>query len=473
MAFFELSNKSVNANAEQKAFYPTQSFADFLFSKGLGDLGSVEAIRLYYQCKPFFHAVKKRSTSFCSIRPRVWDENREEFVDDHPVLMRLKHPNPFQSYEAWAMELSEFFDITGNAFPVATGNITRPPLELFNERPQTVDLDEGKNTFYFPQTITVSRKQLSDIYRLDEVRNNGVTTARYYHDRDKEIWHIRDSNLSYTIDGLWGVGKAQPIWLEIQQFIEANVNNLSVLEKGGRPSMIWKWMHDQPMTDPQFVRARQELKKYEGAINAGRQVIADHIEPVPVSINNKDMQFAENRRTVEHDIYNIFDIPLATVIADAMTMDNLKVSDLILWRNAVLPLAGILFGELTRFLLPRYGDFQGRKVEDMKITFNPFDISVLEAAKVRETSELSNIGILTDNELRSQIGWESYEGGDIIYKPMSVLPAGTDRDTDTNLEEPLTKSQKFLEKLMELRRVDGTKVFNETELSSHISEEST
>lgn len=452
---------------DQKAFAGYGSFGSYLISAGNYDLASFEALRLFYLCKPYYHAVTKRSYAFSAIEPRVWDVKQKEFVDDHPVINRLKHPNPFQSYEAWACELSEYFDVVGNSFVLATGRISAEPLELYVERPQNIDLEEGDQTFYFADKIRVSRRLKEDTFLLDIVRQDGVRTARYFNGRDAEIWQIREPNLSYYRAGLWGVARSQAIWLEIQQFIESNVNNLSILQKGGRPSMIWKWLHDQPMTDSQFQRARHELKKYEGALNAGRQVISDNIEPVPVGMTQKDMQFSENRSTVMEDIYSIYDVPLALISSKSMTLDNLKTSELLFWNDSVLPLASQLFGELTRFLLPRYGDFQNRKPQDLKITFNPFDISVLEQAKIRQTADLAKIGILTDNELRADIGFEGYEGGDVIFKPVNLLPAGTDNDTSNNLTEPLTKSSEFLDKLMNLRRVDGSKVFDEAELDNY------
>lgn len=475
MAWFNLSSKGgshalapVPVQNEQKSFFPSSSFGGYLFSTGNGDLASFEALRLFYQCKPYFHAVKKRSYAFSSIKPRVWDSKQEEFVDNHPVLDRLKHPNPFQSYQSWATELAEYFDVTGNSFVLATGRSTDEPIEIYVERPQNIDLQNGNDSFYFPKKITIFRDLQNDVFDLDIVRFDGVRTARYFNpSKDNEIWQIKDTNLSFYRDSLWGISRSQPIWLEVQQFIEANVNNLSILQKGGRPSMIWKWAYDQPMTDPQFERMKQELKKYEGALNAGRQVLGDKIEPVPVGMTQKDMQFSENRITVMEDIYSIYDIPLALISSKSMTLDNLKTSELLFWNDSVLPLASQLLGELSRFLLPRYQGFENRNIEDLKITFNPFDIAVLEQAKVRQTSDLAKIGILTDNELRADIGFEGYEGGDIIYKPMGILPAGTDNDTSTNLDEPLTKSTEFLDKLMQLRRVDGSKVFDEKELAAY------
>lgn len=471
MTWLDIKNKKPSEGVEEKQFNQSGSFAEFLFSSGNGDLGSAEAIQLFYECKPFFQAVKKRSSGFASIKPRIWDVKEKVFVEDHPILTLLKHPNPFQSYQSFAMELAEFYDVTGNAFPLATGNVNRPPLELFNDRPQTINLNDGDTTFYFPNKITVNRQNTTQIFDLDVKRTEGISTARYFSQRDNEIWHIKDTNLSQLNTGLWGMSTALPIFLEIQQFIEANANNLSILTRGGRPSLGWSWTGDAPMTDAQFERTRLELKKYEGSRNAGKMAIIDMLKPEAIASTNKDMQFSENRRTVQEDIYNVYSIPLALISTNAMTLDNLKTSELLLWRDAILPLAVVLFGELTRFLLPRYGNQGKHKLENMQITFNPFDIEVLKAAKIREVTELQKPLILTDNELRTEIGYESLdEGGDSVWKPANLLPAEMDRDTSTNLTQPLSKSDNFIDQLKLMKCPDGSDMYSQEELDAHRNE---
>ena len=169
-------------------------------------------------------------------------------------------------------------------FIVAAANVqvktVRSPLQ--GEKPQTITLRNGKKTFFFPDTITVSRQSDNRTYNLDERRVEGIKTARYIYQRESEIWQIKATNLIELNFALWGVSNAQPLWLEIQQFIEANVNNYSLLRRGGRPSLGWAWTGSSPMSDAQFVRAQQELKKYEGAANAGRMAIIDLLKPEPI-----------------------------------------------------------------------------------------------------------------------------------------------------------------------------------------------
>lgn len=473
MAFLNKS-RSVQPETKNFTFDNPNSFADFLFSGGNGDLGMHEALRLYYKCKPQFHAVRRRAAAFASVEPRVWDSTTKEFVNDHPILAKLKNPNPFQSYEALAHELAEFFDVTGNSFPLATGDVKRPPAEIYVDRPQTITLDQGRQTFFYPDRMTVNQEENTRVYNLDEVRQDGTSTARYFNpDRDQEIWQVKDTNLYSGSAALWGISTAQPVWMEIQQFIESNTNNLSILQRGGRPSLGWSWTGNDPMTDNQFTRAREELKKYTGANNAGRQAIIDKLKPEAIGQTMRDMEFSVNRETMQKDIYTAYNIPLALIMDKAMTLDNLKTAEFLFWRDAALPLTGFLFGEISRFLLPRYGDFKGHKVSDMKITFNPFDIEVLKRQRIMDVGLMQQTMIFTDNEMRTEAGFEELKngGGDIVYKPMNLLPVGEDGDTSGNLKKPIKSidaGDDFVQACKEMKLANGESLFSDAEINGYL-----
>jgi len=477
MAIFDLSKKQISG-IQSKSYTLADGdcgFANFLYSGGNGDLGAAEAIRLYYSCKPLFHAIKKRAGGFASIKPRVWNEKTKLFVDDHPILNSLKNPNPWQAYTSWAHELAEMLDVTGNTFPLATGDVNRPPLELFVDKSQTVSLSMGKNTYGFPAEISVDQENSSRSYDYEDVRYGDVKTARYYNkDKSGEIWQIRESNLMAGDAGMWGIPKAKPLWQEIEQFVASNTNNLSLLERGGQPSMGWTWLGDMPMTDDQFMRAREEVKKYTGAVNAGRQAIVDKLKPEPIAHSLRDMEFSVNRETMQKDIYTTYNIPLALIMDKSMTLDNLKTAEFLLWRDAILPLAGYIFGELGRFLIPRYGDISGNKAGDMSITFNPFDIEVMKRQNIYDVHEMKKIEVFTDNELRTQAGFDKLEteGSDSVWKPSMMIPAETPlmpgNTPTTNTSKSLHSDDIFIDSIKAMQLGDGTPLFTDAEIDSYL-----
>ena len=136
-----------------------------------------------------------------------------------------------------------------------------------------------------------------------------------------------------------------------------------------------------------------------------------------------------------------------------MTMDNLKVSGIQLYDNAVLPLLNGFLSELSQLLLPYYRDAIG-----YKIGYSVSDIDALRTREIDSVSLQSKIGVLTDNELRTMLGYESVTGGDVIYKPANLVQVGQDVDTGSNIEEA---KKRFVEHMREIKNTDGSRAFSD------------
>lgn len=446
--------------------YP-YSFADFLGSGANGDLRALEAIRLYKNCTPFFQSVSMRAEAFSSIPIRVYDTKSKSFLDRHPILDLLDKPNPQDSRTSFLKAYSSFYDITGDCFFMVTGDKGREPLEIYIARPQDVAVESSTipsnlgaaGRYYWQSTY------FNEIYYLDQSNELGGSYRYWNRDGSREFAQVKDFNPMASVNCLRGMPKSAPLWLQIQQFILADTNNRSVLSRGARPSVAWVSKLDEPLTDLQFQRWKEQVQSYEGAINAGRQVLVDNVEPKVISTTNKDMEFSQNRKTVREDIFSCYGIPLSVISSESMTMDNLKVSGLIFYENAVLPLADNLLDELTRLLMPRYKGSEG-----LVLAYNPIDIPALKARAISETMELQKATILSDNELRARVGYESLgDPGDYIFKPSGVAPAEPDKYLEDNLASPdnAEKAQsleRFKKHCKEIIRSDGSRVFSDVEV---------
>jgi len=90
------------------------------------------ALKLYEQCSPLFMVVDKIVSAYINVPFRIKDKNTDEFIENHPVLELLEKPNSDESEFSFKESLATSFLITGNAFLIASGNINREPLELYN-----------------------------------------------------------------------------------------------------------------------------------------------------------------------------------------------------------------------------------------------------------------------------------------------------------------------------------------------------
>ena len=144
-----------------------------------------------------------------------------------------------------------------------------------------------------------------------------------------------------------------------------------------------------------------------------------------------------------------------------MTYSNFAAAQIALYDRAVLPQAKFLLSQLGNALLYRYGEDWKR----YEITIDEKDIPALITRRLENGKVLSSIAVNTDNEIRAEIGYDSMEGGDVVYKPSNMIPAVED-DMDESSSETLTEdelkanlrsrfSEEDVVRLMDKRRNNG------------------
>ena len=412
------------------------AFIDYLSDNGYSDLAAYAAITMYKKVMPFFTAVDRRAESFAQIPIRVRDRRTGVFLENHPALDLLQAPNADLSQIEFLEQYASYFDITGDSFLVASGRLEKPPLELATIGPQLVDFSDRGFKFGMlnvPDYIRVNRIDRGQIsYPAKEIPNLGL---RFYSElENSEVWHTRAFNPTRTSSRFCGMSKAQPLWLELQQFVEGNINNLSNLQRGTRVSMAWVNNRGEELTETQWARMQEEAQKYSGSRNAGGTPILDGMDVKPIQQSNRDLEFDKLMQSTFARIANAYKIPLALLLPNTMTMDNLKTSMLQMFDDATLPLANRLYNELTRFLMPRY-----KGSEYLEFAYNENDIPALRQRILESAKMQSDININTPNELRAVIGDKplSNEGNTVLIQS-SMVPLGfanTPNNTDT--DEPI------------------------------------
>ena len=403
------------------------AFADFLTTGGNGDLSAFVAIQMYTDAMPFYNAVDMRARHYSQIPIRVQDKSSKEFIEKHPVLDLLANPNADVSGLEFSYACASYFDITGNNFLLATGRVENPPLELIVAPPQNISFGPSSKfgLLNVPNWIqmTSSSNGLTEMFFPEEIREGDQTVIRFYNRlRDKEIWHTRLFNPKRNAGLFWGMSKAKPIFLEIQQYLSGNNNNWSILKRGSRMSIAWINNRGTELTETQWERVQEQADKYRGDTNAGGTPILDGMDVKDIQSKNTDMQFKELQEAMLSGVSIIYGIPLALLLDKSMTQNNLETGQLMLYDNAVLPLATYKYDELTRFLLPRY-----KGSENLKFAFSEFDIPSLRPRMLDNAKKQKELNVNTTDEIRILIGDEpGVEGGDKIMVSSTLVPLGVD-----------------------------------------------
>lgn len=427
MGLFSIFSKKPNISQKSQTSevvwpIPEGSFIEYALGAG-GRLSSSKAMGFYRTNSTVATAVDKIAGKFEQIKPVLVKRNGD-IINDHPVLDLLQQPNPFDTWQEFAGKLSRHYLITADSHLSLLGNVNREPLEVYALKPQNVNTVQAVD--YFPAAYTVS----TGPGRGNYVRTEAKRKIRYIDGTMREMYHIM--GFSSRDDELSGDSKLEAAALETKQQIKGRLHNLSLLENGGRLSLIVSFNEPDGIDDDTH---RERVKRLNedlgGSSNAGKIAVisGEEVSIKEAGINNKDMDFAELDKVASQSIYMRYEIPLPLVTTDASSYNNVENALLDFYENTVLPHADTLFAGLSKVLLPRFG------IDDMTLSYDPESINTLIRQKLKEIKERREINIETINELRALLPHrESLEkGADVLYQPATLVPVGEDLFTDDNM----------------------------------------
>lgn len=418
MKFWPFSKKS--APIERKSVLGVgDTLSKFLlFGYNRGETPS-SAMELYNTSSAVSVPVNRIAEAFASIQPVLENENGD-LISNHPIIDLLQQPSPFYDGALFLDTLAKNYLITNECEFIAIGNINRPPLELQPISPQNITVSEGQGGF--ATSLIVSGNTLAGDYRLTKQGNK----YRYLEGNLKELKQIRGFSTKSN-----GLLRGQSVLVsaanEVRQHIMGNRHNVSLLEKGGRLSLVFHFEEDMSADD--FEAVKEAVRdQFGGADNAGKIGITSggKMTVDELGTNNKDMDFALLHKMSREAVALVYKFPLALLSTDAATFNNYKEAKLALFDDAVLPLADRLYSAIGQFLLPRYG----LDPKKYSITYDILSIPALRTRVLDELKVRKDINIESDNELRAIIAREPYHGGDQILKPANLVPVGTDLITD-------------------------------------------
>lgn len=396
------------------------SLGAFLMFGYAGGATPAGALQLYEQSTAVSVPINMVAEGFASLTPVL--RTGDKLITEHPVLELLRAPSPFFDGRLFAETLAKDYLITGEAEAIALGTVTRPPLELQPISPANISVTEG--TGGMPVAIQVSGSTLPGSYDLDLRKTKQM--ARYFDGALREIKQIRGYSTKNN-SMLRGQSPLVSASKEARQHILGNTHNTSLLEKGGRLSLVFHFKDDMGPDD--FEVAKERVRnQYGGATEAGQIGVTagSELDIKEFGVNNKDMDFVKLQRMAQDSVALAYHVPLVLISTDAATFNNYKEAKLALYDDAVLPLADRLFAGLSAFLLPRYG-LDPAKVE---ITYDMDEITALATRRNEELKLRKDLAIETTNELRSMIGREAVQGGDNVLAPANLIPIGSDLFTN-------------------------------------------
>ncbi len=352
----------------------------------------------YQQNIIVYKAIKKIVDSVCSISLMV--EQNGEVLKTHPVLDLLKNPNPQQGYGEFMENVFTDYLITGE-IAIAKDN-PRKPVELWVLNPLYLDVvagNAGIPTEY--------------VYNLNN--NKTVFSVEPMTGKSELFFHKMYNPLSY-----WrGQAPLQACALSADTHNSALRWNFELLDNGGRPSGILYLTNEPSPAD--MSRMREFFKKsFQGSKNAGEIPILNEGEKFEELGNSpRDMDYIKTLQETAKYIANAFDVPLQLIDNSASTFNNMAEAKEMLWTDAVLPIFTKFLESFNKWLMSEYG-------EGLRLVPDLDSIPALEGMRTRKFDRMLRAtegGLLSVDEARSELGWETRGGmADVLMVTSSKVP---------------------------------------------------
>lgn len=409
-----------------EVIWPLQegSFLEYALGYG-GRITATQAMKFYQTNATIATSVDKITTKIEQITPVLKNLSDNSFIDSHPIIDLLMNPNPFDTWREFIGKYARHYLLKHDSHLALFGNINRPPLEMYAVKPQNVNTIQAIDNFPRSYLVSIGAGQ-GHYSRMEEKR-----TIRFLDGDFREFYHLM--GFSSRSDELQGDSPIEAAALEAKQQIKGKTHNISLLDNGGRLSLIVSFKDEDGVNDDEHqLRKKRINEDLSGESNAGRiAVISGQTSEIKeVGKSNKDMDWVELEKTAGEAIYLRYEIPLPLVSTDASTYNNVQNALFDFYENTVLPNTDTLFSGLSKILLPRY------KIDPRKmiLSYDPESINILIRQKLKEIQERRTINIETPNELRSLLPNREPldEGGDVVYQPATLVPMADDIFTDDN-----------------------------------------
>lgn len=399
----------------------TDELGKFLIFGETGAETPSSALNLYEKSTAVSVPINKIADPFSVIKP-VLVLDGTKMVYKHPVLDRIKNPSPDYTMELFLEVMAKNFLITGEAVVVGLGNVDRPPLELQPLSPSVLSPVEG------PGGLTERHIVAGNTLPGNYVRAVDKGRVRYLNGGFRELCQIR--NFSTRGNALLrGQSLLVAAAKEARSHILGTQHNISLLEKGGRVSLVFHFDEDMDEDEFEAVKARV-IEQYGGAPVAGQIGVTagGKLTIKEMGISNRDMDWPSLMKIAQKSVALQYNVPLPLITDERQTMNNYKEGKVALFDDAVIPLSRRVLGALSDFLLPKY------RLDPTKATIalNPDEVTALVERRNDELLKRKKISVESTNELRAILGREPTDGGDKVLVPANMIPVGTDLFTTDN-----------------------------------------
>jgi HK97 family phage portal protein len=353
-------------------------------------------------------------TNGAAIPPKLYtDDSMQKEIEKHPLLDKLKRPNPEQNGVNYRKAVLGYYLVAGNSFQYAIRkNKAGPPDELWTLEPHKIK-------------ILPTRTRGVVGYNYDEFENtdppkNPIDGADVAH---MKAWAPDDP--------LWGVSPIEVGAVQVDQQLAAKKWNLALLQNSAKMSGAFTTDIIMSPNDRSKVEDRVN-EKITGFRNAGRVPVLDGgLKWNAMSVTPQQMDWLPAIQYNAGSLANLYNMP-PQLIGDtsASTYENMEQAKAASYTEEIFPVLDELYALWTMWLLPMYPDLQNaflyydkESVEVVQTVIQTKKTAIAERAKDAWLS-----GEITLNECREMQDLPPDPGGD-VYRFGNVLVRKAELDT--------------------------------------------
>jgi HK97 family phage portal protein len=199
---------------------------------------------------------------------------------------------------------------------------------------------------------------------------------------------------------------------------------MALMQNAATPSGAFKYMPKEGgkdgsgrMPDTMFAGLKQQIDdRFRSGKNAGKPLVLEGgLDWVQFGFSPKDLETLEGQREAARTIALAFGVPpMILGIPGDNTYSNLQEANADFYRSTVLPMCADLYGTLTRWLAPAFGDADGV----LLLTYDEDEIPALATERKAFWDRIEASTVLTTNEKREALG----------YSPLKVEEGADEHD---------------------------------------------
>lgn len=326
-------------------------------------------------------------------------KKRQEDIDEHDVLNLLSMPADGQGGFALFEAYYAYLLLAGNTYLEAVGPDNKPPRELWNLRPDRMQVIPGSDALPKGYEYKANGKKIT--WRVDAFGRSPILHMREFH----------------PLNDWYGLSAVEPAAFSVDRHNAAGEHNTSLLQNGARIPGVLAFKSIK--VDGKTFSASKEIikdaekkleERHQGTGNAGRPlVVSGDVDWKATGFSPVDMDFNEGKLDAARDICISFGVPHILIVPGASTFNNVREARLELYEQTILPILEKSCAHLNAWLLPQFGDGLRLSVDLDGIPA----LALRRELKQDAVSKLYDRGLLTRDEAR----------GELKYEPLPELPA--------------------------------------------------